>query len=1337
MKRKKPLILISSSGDLKGARAKLGANLRSQMRDMSLQINPYLWEDETEDGRTIQPGTPIQKQINAMLGERVQLAIVMFGERIGEPLSGDPVEGTRKLLKRWAALGLRHPWPEDTARRAEALEQGHFPLTGTVYELLIALSLNRDDGSNGLQLGLKLGYVANRDIVATLSRDDITLNEGRWSASADKPAVGSRAHSEWVAGTYNYQKQAVLNLMMALARSPHGTFPRRFETEEAMVQDLTRQAVRDLQRMYPAELFEAVFKPDLSPFAVDDPMPFPDREDLREILGNRLLTDCAKGEVLALHGSSGCGKSSLLQKGLLGADPAPVRDAVPVALRPSDIAARPQATPLLRFLCTLADCIETTIGAVPGLRDPAGGRLSDKIDNAIAALEAALARNRVNLILGIDQVEEILDQASLDSDQQRGQPRSWWHILHFIGRAAHKERIWVAVTLESQRLGRWDEMAVEDRTGLRLSLVNVNFEVSKVTDFVLHVANHRGLPLSRRLANSIERMVEDYESGRRSSAGAEPTSSFLPLLSLWLHRLFVKFRDRKRRSGGTAEAFGRSVDEIDLDDLKHHGIERKLDSLVPELVEDAWDEGRELSALRIIENASVLNSFINYIAQSSPAGRQLVARCAKQDPFDIALFVDVLEQNGIHEIPGTTKRGRAPSQTAVANFFSGLVGIDDDGNMRLTDMPRHNDTSTVAKLIESHLRRRLLEPVGTTNRVRLVHQAIVDKWEPARSWYEAERSRLLASRNVKQAAHAAGPYPDYAALAADDRLVSNAASMLAAKRAIWGGATVKALPPGELDTREFCLGLLSAAPNGRLEYGCGSDQTQPIAFEAARYDLLGPLTRWLNDDPDLARIENYMGNTLLAQAGWFASQVIALLLTCGVGAKKMDADGWHPIGGAIQSGNIGGLEILLGEYDGPEVAIGPGGATMLHVAASSPSSTSMERLLKQASDPDVPNASGVTPLLAAALADRAKIAGLLIQTGANILARTENGANVLNCAARSNSAEIVRMIRDHAGDDEREELLFGRPDDQGDWLTPISSAARFANPDAMRALLEWVGNDPITRHAEQVHPLLTVLDRDRRAVSQPFADRISACVELLLNHSQVAMPVLEAALKQTGHLPDAKRLIENHIVLHSDNLDAVDSDTVLACVLGERFAITAAALTKRPTILDSCDKQGVAASQRILAHASPETLLLCLAEGIEPSENPEMFRLEAALKVYSKTFADAGSRSDRPPGSDLLDLIFPLVPASRLHPVILALVKTPETERYRRLMAVGGGNSVRTLLHRLAVRGDLELYGEIVEGLDMRPPHDVYGRVPSAVAPPSMRREFEALEHANVSGAIH
>ncbi len=167
-----PCVLISSSSDLKTERFELENLLSLGFQAHGSHYRPLLWEEETDGGRRLSSKDAVQRQIDELLAGRVQMTIVMFGERIGFPLRGDMPDKGLTVLEEWGPDGLTHPWPDEPKAAVELLDSGKFPLTGTTYELLVA----RDRNTPG---GLFVGYVANRNVTPDLTIDQITFNRGR------------------------------------------------------------------------------------------------------------------------------------------------------------------------------------------------------------------------------------------------------------------------------------------------------------------------------------------------------------------------------------------------------------------------------------------------------------------------------------------------------------------------------------------------------------------------------------------------------------------------------------------------------------------------------------------------------------------------------------------------------------------------------------------------------------------------------------------------------------------------------------------------------------------------------------------------------------------------------------------------------------------------------------------------------------------------------------------------------------------------------------------------------------------------------------------------------
>src|ERR1044072_4579109 len=139
-----PCVLISSPSDLESERFELSNYLKLGFQAHGSYYRPLLWEEETDRGRRISSKDAVQRQIDELLAGRVQMTIVMLGERIGSPLRGDLPDKAQEVLQEWGPDGLTHPWPDADEPEAatKLLNSGKFPLTGTVYELLVARDKN-------------------------------------------------------------------------------------------------------------------------------------------------------------------------------------------------------------------------------------------------------------------------------------------------------------------------------------------------------------------------------------------------------------------------------------------------------------------------------------------------------------------------------------------------------------------------------------------------------------------------------------------------------------------------------------------------------------------------------------------------------------------------------------------------------------------------------------------------------------------------------------------------------------------------------------------------------------------------------------------------------------------------------------------------------------------------------------------------------------------------------------------------------------------------------------------------------------------------------------------
>ena len=186
-------ILVSSSRDIQTARELLSARISRISSDLRMDVASFIWKESTNNGLSLRSTETIQNQINELLDGRIELTFVMFGERIGESLGIKPPADAQLIIEEWSELGLMHPWPTTLKEIQSALLKGCFPLTGTVYELFVAMGMERRDR----KLRLKVGYVADGPVVQSTTLGDIRFNDSKqFTSLLSKPGSPERLRDE-------------------------------------------------------------------------------------------------------------------------------------------------------------------------------------------------------------------------------------------------------------------------------------------------------------------------------------------------------------------------------------------------------------------------------------------------------------------------------------------------------------------------------------------------------------------------------------------------------------------------------------------------------------------------------------------------------------------------------------------------------------------------------------------------------------------------------------------------------------------------------------------------------------------------------------------------------------------------------------------------------------------------------------------------------------------------------------------------------------------------------------------------------------------------------------
>ena len=188
-------------------------------------------------------------------------------------------------------------------------------------------------------------------------------------------------------------------------------------------------------------------------------------------------------------------------------------------------------------------------------------------------------------------------------------------------------------------------------------------------------------------------------------------------------------------------------------------------------------------------------------------------------------------------------------------------------------------------------------------------------------------------------------------------------------------------------------------------------KTMPNSLERAVWTMDRELAgRVLSDGADPNAVSSGNKLPLIVIAAMQGDPlVIAMLLARGANIEAA-ADRGTPLYWAARQGNLGAVRTLLS--CGANVHFkAPDGATPLHMTMGDDNDVEVAAaLIDGGADLEAQHA-GMTPLMEAALFGRAAWVELLIKRGANLHAKTSDGASVLAFAkALVNSPEVIEML---------------------------------------------------------------------------------------------------------------------------------------------------------------------------------------------------------------------------------------------------------------------------------------------------------------------------------------
>ncbi len=1283
-------IFISSSGDLSELRKNLRNDLYAWLdqHGFSHLLKAYLWEEDKEDGRLLSDRQRIQSQLPDPADPDVPLTICLFGERCGSPLEDDLDPLVSRRFDRWRAEGdrpgLLHPWPRDPEAQHRALACGQYPLTGTVFELLSAHE-QPEEADN-----LIIASCVSRPILAETTLESIVFNQGklRDRLTAGQPEAEIRRIK---AEIYDPQATALLNLLKDRTRRLR--FVASFPSEADMRREVFKIAQRKLRQKLGIASLRNPFKQNLSYWTIDDEKQLPGRSDaIRDVLVD--MKD--RGDLVLLKGRSGCGKSSLMQSGIMRRL-REVEGSIPVPFRPTELMAGPgEGDALERLVRLITETVQVPV--------PAGGPMAMRPENYAKQLCVALERNHVDVVLGLDQFEEIIDELKLEKERSTGLPQSgWWLVIRFLKVLCNSQNVRLIATLESARETSFQELGIGEALGLMPKTINVDATDDTVAEIARSGFARGGLPLDPDVVEAIKRKWRAFEQeAQRDNA------SPLPLACLFFHRLYERFADQAGETAGerTKSAF------------MHAG--------------SAKDE--RLLKLQEIggEGAIAFAGIIQNLADAAWRERQ-------------------------GELNFTESFEKSQSFQALNNFLKPFLAVDHDGQLRLlAPVERDANTVTVA-LRKAFLQRRLLVrvPGEGPSRIRFVHQALVDRWSPASRWLEIRKKYLQEvqqfiedvsywrRRNRTVPVHKDGTTLQAAALTLYERSID------------WVFAEGNIENSADFELRDAALSVLGTADDPYVVVE-GSPTSITYIQLAARYHCVELLKKFAKGDPKCLSYEDEEGKSLLFEAVWSDGPAVPYLIEQGA-SLKIEKTGESAIAAAIGEYQNENFDAMVRCIEVDEVIHDASGAQMVSFAASHGNEHVINCLIERSATLDLKDRSGRTCLHHAAMTNQADAFRQLLPH-VDIESQDKFKNTAISVAAIGGSADVLSAyLAEDTSLDRVSSLLLHR----NSWgETPLMLAAIWRRPEAIRLLLQAelgdLGDPTSEAHLSEdgdtlFHGALRHGFGERPREEERF--RARTVVELLLrdgrldpnqpnNENQTpfdiagAFPEARRVLRQDDRVP--KDYAKMTPAMRIEDLSSRRPSTVLRLVEEAPQALTDehanasepnASIFNRPNgkSPSSADGAGSETGIDILVRLKNHVMLSILAE-----DETHWLALRAeltALLAVATIDAAVGLRKAlmrRVASGDI-----------ELHEaggLVGASVDAGDSETAKAIVELGVSPALRiddegnTILHRAAISSDVERFRSVLAIAPFTVPLDGWGRRPSDLAAESLAETFAVLE---------
>lgn len=851
------VIFIAGSQDIKPLRSEVEWAIKNTLHRLKpgSELKPYSWDIETSDTGFDQTKS-MQKQLPRPSNDKCKGVICLMAERIGHPLEDDFNLHLIPDIEDWTNPGhkyrLKHPWPDDLKKQKRLIEDGYYPLTGTVFEIIDAYSARGET-----KTPIRFCVIANKAIELN-NNQSVGLGNYRLRSEKAK-SIEEPEFSRWMQNDYNLQTAAVKNFVCALIKK--GIDQNNKIDYEAVIKDIKGFVEREIIKKSAETTNPYNF---LKYFDVLDADNFHGREREIERAAQDLLSrfnSARYQNVVRIVGRSGAGKSSFLRAGLLAHFQKPKYrgDVRTVVFGPTDFQKKEDGTvsdPMLSILQFVEEQTDLVIPP-PRRRDvseqgPGAAKLSIELLQRI--LPKATNGQRSKLVFGVDQFEEIVDYLL---DKQKA--RHWDPIIRFIEEAGKSESIGVAYTLENSRKDSLVQIndlppVFRERDEIKIDGFHPEFIRSIIED----PFKKAGYPLC---PDVVEKIYENAE-GLTSEEGPRTEDSILPLIALKLSKLFDYIRNISEpiTNMDLTETMGAAFDENAAQDpfcIQLEDVEDQLnfDSLIEEEAKKAWREATQETIV---------------------------------DPERIDYFLQPL--------------------VGIASLYL------NHPQLQTMQWPFYSDEQKLAESFERHrLLVRAAKGFRLVHEAVIRYWPDALKWfENQRDFLKKKAS----FRNKASEWAGRGCPLDIKTITEDDVDTAAEILGASLRVWSLGQGTCDSISDDDKLLRDYCLFVFghSRTPAKKILYM--GKETSPHVYCAAMYGRDDLLEVFRQIDQSCLELANKKGRTPLYAAAWAQADTVKYLLENGVKPVRKDDEGWPPIAAPIRMGRMDIFTTLLKATDG-------------------------------------------------------------------------------------------------------------------------------------------------------------------------------------------------------------------------------------------------------------------------------------------------------------------------------------------------------------------------------------------------------------------------------------